>query len=155
LIEKKVAEMDETIHLRREQGLEGTLPRVREGLGRQLMDEIRAEAVTMENQKEADYLEAARRANLGSAFRTATFIGTALLNLAFLAWVGHHISKAMDQREAAVFETERQREFLATTLGSIGDGVIVTDPSGCVTFLNAEAERLTGWKASEASGKSL
>ena len=155
LIEKKLAEMEETIRLRKEQGLEGTLPRVREGLGRQLMNEIRSEALNMESGKETEYLEAARRTEKGSTLRTGTFIGTALLNLAFLAWVGRRIWKAIDQREAAVAESERQREFLATTLGSIGDGVIVTDPIGCVTFLNAEAERLTGWRAAEARGKSL
>ena len=35
-----------------------------------------------------------------------------------------------------------------TTLASIGDGVIVTDTDGRVRFLNAVAERLTGWTRS-------
>src|SRR5204862_2735439 len=87
--------------------------------------------------------------------RTWTFIGTALLNLAFLGWVGSRISRAMDQREAAVLQSERQTEFLATTLASIGDGVIVSDPKGRVTFLNPEAERLTGWTAGQAFGAPL
>jgi PAS domain S-box-containing protein len=59
-----------------------------------------------------------------------------------------------EQARAAV-ETERQRQLLAVTLESIGDGVIVTDARGRVTFLNAEAERLTGWSSSEASGRPL
>ena len=59
-----------------------------------------------------------------------------------------------EQARAAV-ETERQRQLLAVTLASIGDGVIVTDAQGRVTFLNAEAERLTGWSSSEASGQPL
>src|SRR5579883_96225 len=49
----------------------------------------------------------------------------------------------------------REKELLATTLASIGDGVILTDARGCVTFLNAEAERLTKWKTAEASGRPL
>jgi PAS domain S-box-containing protein len=49
----------------------------------------------------------------------------------------------------------REKELLATTLASIGDGVIVTDADGRVTFLNAEAEALTGWKSSEATGRPL
>ena len=61
----------------------------------------------------------------------------------------------MDQREAAVLQSERQTEFLATTLASIGDGVIVSDPKGRVTFLNPEAERLTGWTAGQAFGAPL
>ncbi|MBW4051106.1 MAG: PAS domain S-box protein [Proteobacteria bacterium] len=41
-------------------------------------------------------------------------------------------------------------EMLAVTLRSIGDGVIVTDVGGRVTFLNPVAERLTGWSLIEA-----
>lgn len=45
--------------------------------------------------------------------------------------------------------------WLATTLQSIGDAVIATDNEGRVTFLNAVAERLTGWTEGEARGKPL
>jgi PAS domain S-box-containing protein len=41
---------------------------------------------------------------------------------------------------------------LEATLGSIGDGVIVTDRAGRVTFLNSVAEALTGWPLDEAVG---
>ncbi|MDR3457296.1 MAG: PAS domain S-box protein [Verrucomicrobiae bacterium] len=41
------------------------------------------------------------------------------------------------------------------TLASIGDGVISTDDKGRVTFLNVEAERLTGWTNAEAAGQPL
>ena len=38
------------------------------------------------------------------------------------------------------------------TLNSIGDAVITTDPACRITFLNAVAERLTGWSDTEALG---
>ena len=41
------------------------------------------------------------------------------------------------------------------TLASIGDGVIVTDTQAQVTFLNGEAQRLTGWANAEAEGQPL
>ena len=44
---------------------------------------------------------------------------------------------------------------MRATLASIGDGVIVTDATGRVTFLNAIAQNLTGWTASSAAGKPL
>src|SRR5207244_2929263 len=38
------------------------------------------------------------------------------------------------------------------TLDSIGDAVISTDLGGRVTYLNAVAERITGWTRREAAG---
>jgi len=50
---------------------------------------------------------------------------------------------------------ETSRGLLTVTLGSIGDAVISTDREGRVKFLNAEAERLTGWTAQEALDQPL
>jgi PAS domain S-box-containing protein len=61
------------------------------------------------------------------------------------------ITDLVTAREALV----REKELLATTLASIGDAVIVTDPEGRITFLNAEAERLTEWSNAEAAGQPL
>src|SRR5262245_13814035 len=48
-----------------------------------------------------------------------------------------------------------QREVLRVTLRSIGDAVITTDTHGCVTYMNAVAESLTGWTVAEAADKPL
>lgn len=49
----------------------------------------------------------------------------------------------------------REKQTLEVTLASIGDAVIVTDAAGHVTFLNAVAEKLTGFPADAAVGKPL
>lgn len=59
-------------------------------------------------------------------------------------------------REVGVREQARQSdEQLRVTLSSIGDAVIATDRNGRITFMNAVAEELTGWKAQQALGVPL
>ena len=48
-----------------------------------------------------------------------------------------------------------ERERLSVTLKSIGDGVISTDGSGNIQFINPTAERLTGWDQVDAVGQPL
>ncbi len=48
-----------------------------------------------------------------------------------------------------------ERELLRTTLTSIGDAVISTDPESRVTFMNVVAEKLTAWPLADARGKPL
>jgi diguanylate cyclase (GGDEF)-like protein/PAS domain S-box-containing protein len=48
-----------------------------------------------------------------------------------------------------------EKEWLRTTLLSIGDGVISIDDSGKVILMNKVAEQLTGWTQQEAEGKPL
>jgi PAS domain S-box-containing protein len=47
------------------------------------------------------------------------------------------------------------RELLRVTLASIGDAVITTDVKGCIAYMNAVAESLTGWTWGEATGQPL
>lgn len=49
---------------------------------------------------------------------------------------------------------ERER-WLSTLLRSIGEGLIATDKTGRVTFMNTPAEKLTGWSSKEAWQVSL
>ncbi len=58
----------------------------------------------------------------------------------------------LEQVQSSLRESEQR---WATTLASIGDAVIATDTSGRVEFMNGGAEKLTGWKLGEASGKSI
>ncbi len=48
-----------------------------------------------------------------------------------------------------------QRDLLQVTLASIGDGVITTDTSDAVTFMNPVAEKMTGWEYESARGRPL
>lgn len=50
---------------------------------------------------------------------------------------------------------ERRASELHVTLNSIGDGVVATNREGQVEFLNAVAERMTGWTSADAVGHPL
>ena len=59
------------------------------------------------------------------------------------------------ERKRAERALDRERERLAVTLRSIGDGVITTNVFGEVVLINKIAEELTGWTQEEAYGKPL
>ncbi|MEJ0037767.1 MAG: EAL domain-containing protein [Gammaproteobacteria bacterium] len=62
---------------------------------------------------------------------------------------------SMIERAANAEALYEEQERAEVTLNSIGDAVISTDVSGRVTYLNAVAERLTGWSRPEAQGQPL
>jgi PAS domain S-box-containing protein len=57
--------------------------------------------------------------------------------------------KKMEEKLAA------EKERLAVTLRSIGDGVIAADAQGRIMLINEMAEKLTGWSQEEALGRPL
>jgi len=61
----------------------------------------------------------------------------------------------MFERRASQEQKFVELERAEVTLNSIGDAVMTTDTLGNVTYLNAEAEGLTGWTRSEAFARPL
>ncbi len=80
---------------------------------------------------------------------------TDVLNLSVFFLTGLLVSALAGMQNRAQQLVKSHREWLQTTLTSIGDAVIVTDVAGCVTFLNSIAETLTGWTTAEAIGKDI
>ncbi|MBU7017406.1 MAG: PAS domain S-box protein [Theionarchaea archaeon] len=65
------------------------------------------------------------------------------------------LEKEILERKAIEESLAAEKEQLAVTLRSIGDGVITTDTDGIVVLINKVAESLTGWTQEEAVGKPL
>lgn len=71
-----------------------------------------------------------------------------------LAPLADGMAQYIDRRKAAE-QFRRQAELHRVTLASIGDAVLTTDPNGNISYLNAVAQNLTGWKQEDAKGKPL
>src|ERR1700674_5384539 len=61
----------------------------------------------------------------------------------------------MVERKTAEETLFKEKELAQVTLNSIGDAVLSTDILGNVTYLNAIAEKMTGWSREEALGRPL
>ena len=68
---------------------------------------------------------------------------------------GSKIARDITAHKHATAQLAAQQEWFKTTLNSIGDAVIACDATGKVSFLNHEAERITGWSFAEATGQPL
>ncbi|MBI2839986.1 MAG: PAS domain S-box protein [Acidobacteria bacterium] len=82
-------------------------------------------------------------------------------DVSLVAAVGTYVGSAI--RDARMFEQlgraeialASEKERLAVTLRSIGDGVVTTDTNGAVALINKAAETLTGWTQEESLGRPL
>ncbi len=116
--------------------------------GRRFMDETRAVCAQM--QAEEARLLKARAAAESRAREVAALVYLMMGGLAIGLLV---LLAVVSVRNGA--RLWRVEEELATTLRSVGDGVIATDASGHVRFMNAIAAQLTGWTERSARGLAL
>ncbi len=67
-------------------------------------------------------------------------------------WLPRHLRRVIERKagDDALFE---ERERAQVTLNSIGDAVLSADLQGQITFLNIEAEKISGWPRAEAIGR--
>jgi CHASE3 domain sensor protein len=122
----KLAELGQTVDLRRNQGFDAAVAVVKTNEGKILMDRIRAGIAAMRTVESATRtdLRTRRRATLRQTLFTFTL--TSGLALALLFGV-HSIS------ERSRIRSHRHTAWLSTALRSIGDAVISTDARGAVS----------------------
>jgi len=66
-----------------------------------------------------------------------------------------NLQQEVTDRKLAEKKIAADREHLAITLRSIGDGVITTDIKGSIVMINKAAEFMTGWESGKALRRSV
>jgi PAS domain S-box-containing protein len=151
----KLGELEQTIAKVDADDLAGAQELVNTDSGKQAMDALRAQVERMTNREQAhreELLAHARETYRRSAWSSlaGNVVGIGALAAFFLVLRRHLAAR---QRDAAVIYEQGER--FRTTLASIGDAVMTVDTRARVTYLNAVAEELTGWKCDEAQGRSM
>ncbi len=152
---EKLAELNETIRLRKEFGLAAAVRVVLTNRGQAIMDEIRSVVDTMMaternalGRRMAQSAESVDRAI--ASLVIATSVALLLVVLFYMAVLRHLASRQKNEQII-----QEQLERWRVTLASIADAVVVTDHVGHVTFLNAVAQALTERGPDEALGQPL
>lgn len=149
-IHRRINELKQRIEMARNGQIEAAIALVKEGRGKLTMDAIRAQVKDLSEQRERQLHDSQKAAGRATNLRTAVFTAVVLLNLIFLAWAYRRIRTEITQRLAATIEGRRQKDLLAVTLASVGDGIILTDTNAKIVYMNRVAESLTGWSVAEA-----
>ena len=154
-IDLRLDDLKQTVALMKEKDRPAALRIVRSDIGRSLMDNVRKDIADMQ-QAEHELLKK-RADDSEETYRTTVLaiLLPAIIGVVLVVVVFYLIQRILRQRQRAALVLAEQKERLRTTLASIGDGVISTDSSGNVTYLNAVAESLTGWTNSDAAGVPL
>jgi len=155
LVEKKLAELQQTIELRKKQGLASANQVVLGGQGKYWMDQIRT--VIEEMKSEESDIRNIRTEELKEALQRnqRTVTGGSLLSILLILLVFAYLLHQLSKRKQAEEALTKSEKWFSTTLASIGDAVIATDINGAVTFLNPVAQSLTGWTLEDARDKSM
>lgn len=155
LLEQHMDSLSKHIGIFEHQGLAATRAAISHEDGIQTVQAIHDLTDRM-TRTEADLLskrEAALQRDSGHVL--VALLATLGVTVSILAALFLAIRREMIAHSKTEDQLRTSEENLAITFNSIGDGVLVTDATGCVTRLNPIAEQLTGWTLKESVGRAV
>ncbi|HSS47310.1 MAG TPA: CHASE3 domain-containing protein [Thermoanaerobaculia bacterium] len=154
-IQAKLAELGETVELRRQGGLAAALPVIESGRGAALMNGIRGDLAAMKAEENRLLKLRVRESERSAATVQATMWVANLIAIALLAAFTFLAFRRLAEQQRNARALAEHRDRLQVTLASIGDAVLSTDEQGRVQILNPVAGNLVGWPPAEAEGRPL
>ncbi len=139
----------------RERGVPATRAFVAIGEGQHRIEAVKARIGEIRAAEEKLLQERNERRDDTRWFAIAVNLAVTVLGLCMMIAFVRLLERAVRNDARAAAQIQVQRQLLHSTLLSIGDGVIATDASGRVTFVNPIARELTGWTPEDAAGKHL
>ncbi len=155
LLDKKLAELHQTIALRRTQGFDAALKIVLNNWGEQLMNQIRQLCGQIQNREYAALIAGTRSEEDYAQATQLGMIAGSLILFIFLIATSIMTNRAVIAREQSLWEAREARDLFQTTLSSIGDAVITTDTDGRILLANHTARALIGTGEADVAGRPL
>lgn len=121
-------------------------------LGRETITRIKALLNTIQEKEKAKLDLRLIEAGKSASYTLSNLVIGNILAFILLIFAVVMLNRSINRRKAAELSLEENRNWLATTLQSIGDAVIVTSKTGEILFINKAAEELTEWRSDEAKG---
>ncbi len=120
--------------------------------GKVTVDKIKAGVESIQNHEKEILNKRLLEASSSSSYTLTNLVIGNFFAFTLLIFAVILLNRNINKRKEVERSLEENRNWLATTLESIGDAVIVTSKIGEIIFMNKVAEQLTGWKSSEANG---
>jgi PAS domain S-box-containing protein len=119
------------------------------------MDTVRAQIAELVGEERRLLAQREQRTRDSVAQSRTAQLGGGVLGVALLLLVVFRLRRAIQLRASSEERLRENEQNLATTLESIGDGVIATDAEGRVTRINPVARAITGWDLESAIGRPI
>jgi PAS domain S-box-containing protein len=155
LADVKLTELAQTIALYRSGQGEQARTVVLSNFGKNTMDDVRRLIGEIRSEESRQQAAAQAETKRSTQLATLAFIAATAIASAALLLFGFLLARENRKFRAAALAVHEQKEWLDTTLRSIGDAVIATDTEGRVVFLNQVACTLTGYSGGEAHARPL
>jgi PAS domain S-box-containing protein len=120
-----------------------------------VQDRIKSLVLQIQKEENSVLVSRLKEAEESASYTLSNIIIGNIIAFILLVTVIVLLNRNITQRKQVEKTLEESRNWLATTLESIGDAVIVTSKIGEILFINKAAEHITGWKQYEAKGMLL